>query len=154
MTTAVQSHKSSTNNYLTNNTNEIQKSVANKKTVETCKHIKYYNLDGVCKLEVFRDWYINPEDRKAEEREFGRKDIDTGMYECNVCDNFGLSGKRCTRCGDFGGSYYCGRGMSEEDCYEAIERMESYDKEGIRAFDYSKMYRKEIVIDLVGDEEY
>ena len=135
-----------------NKDNKNKPNTCGKKT-EICKHIKYYDSSGICKREEFFVWYTNPEDRKAEEEEYGKIE-DTAMYGCNVCDGFGPSGKRCTRCGEDGGSYYVGQKMTEEECDEAIELMELEDKKnGIVVFDYSKMYRKEVVIDLEGTEQ-
>ena len=137
-------NKPDTNNMLINCGNKT----------EICKHIKYYNYSGICKLEVFRVWYMDPEVCRAEEEKYGKQDDKAIMYGYNVCDDFGLSGKRCTRCGEDGGLFYCGQKMAEEECDEATELIELEDKKnGIFVFNYRKMYHKEVVIDLEGTEQ-
>ena len=133
--------------------NDTYNQIKNNEKTEVCTHVKYYNLDGICKIEVIRVRYKDPRDRAVEEKEYGKQQ-NTSMYRCNVCNDFGLYGNKCTRCRENSGSYYVGQFMNEDQCHEASEIMELEENEdGNFEMNFNRMYLKEILIDLDRTEE-
>ena len=121
-------------------------------TTEICKYIKYYDDHGNCRADIVESWCKT--DRKLYMDPKSHPKANT-MMSCNICDNYGIHGNRCGRCGADSGSYFVGQKLSEDECAEADERMRLEDLDAGTHDTFKNTIaglRKVVIIDLRGTE--